>query len=400
MLISVCISQEQEGNQYLFSEEISSNVYITENSPNTGNLIDTINIEKDEILDLENIPSHFPIEEKNSDSDNKDDFFNMSLVDTINLEKSKSYDIKNVLDEVQCSLMDSLIDPFYPSFKSEKLPIHIETEPSSLMETKDTEHKYSVELENKLGETPSTLPDSQTQPSNLPLEHENSIIYIETDPPSISLMGTKYTEHKYYVELQDTLGEIPSTLPDSQTQSFNLLFEHDYAINVTHGKSFSVNNLMNTENVEQEDPVELQNILDEILNTLPDSLTEPIDLLSEHENSTIHAEAGPSNISLMGTENEKHNDSYNPQYIFNYSLVTPNYLKEEFLNLLLEDQCPSINYEDIFPTTSNLMIPENVEDEEYIKLQIIPVDFPIEKPATTINYNEDMSLLDEIEQIS
>ncbi|CRG85823.1 fam-j protein [Plasmodium relictum] len=348
ILINICISQEsQEESPDLFSEEISSNIYIKESSPSMRNLIDTVNIEQDEILDLESTYIPFPMEEKNSNSDNEDYPFGMGLIDTINLEKSESCDIANILDEIL-----------------------------------------------------NTLPDSLTEPIDLLSEHENSTIHAEAGPSSISLIDTKDTEHKYHVKLQNTLSEILSTSPDSQTQSFNLLFEHNYAINVTHGKSFSVNNLMNTENVKQEDPVELQNILDEILNTLPDSLTEPIDLLSEYENSIIHAEAGPSNISLMGTENEKHNDSHKPQSIFNYPSVTPNYLKGEFLNSLLEDQCPSINYEDILPTTSNLMIPENVEHEEYIKLQISPVDFPIEKPATTINYNEDMSLLDEIEQIS
>ncbi|CRG84728.1 fam-j protein, partial [Plasmodium relictum] len=239
----------------------------------------------------------------------------MSLVDIINIEKSKSYDIKNILDEVQCSLMDSPMDPFYPSFKNENLPIYIEKE-----------------------------------------------------------------------------SEILSTLPDLKIPPENLLLEHDL-INVTDRKPFSVKKLVNTENVEHEDSAEIQDVLDEILNTLPDSLTEPIDLLPEHENSTIYAEAGPSNINLMNIKNVKDVDFYNLSNIFSDSSVTPNYFKGEFLNLLLKDQCSSINYEDILPTTSNLIIPENVKDEEYIKLQISPVDFPIEKPATTINYNEDMSLL-------
>ncbi|CRG85270.1 fam-j protein, partial [Plasmodium relictum] len=237
---NICISQElQEGNPYLFLEEISSNIHTRENSPSMRNFIDAVNIEKDEIL--------------------------------------------------------------------------------------------------------STLSDSQIQPVNLHLEHENSTIHTETESSSISLMGTENVEYEDYVELQNALGGILRTLPDSQI---------------------------------------------------------PFNLPLEYENSTIHTEIESSSISLMGTENEKHKDSYNSQPILNYSSVTSNYLKGEFLNLLSEDQCSTINYEDIIPTTSNLMIPENVGNEEYIELQIIPVDFPIEKHATTINYNEDMSSVDEIEQIS
>ncbi|CRG85622.1 fam-j protein [Plasmodium relictum] len=301
--------------------KISSNICTRENSPSVRNLIDTVNIEQDEILDLENAYSHFPIEEKNSDSNNKDDFFSMSLVDIINIEKSKSYDIKNILDEVQCSLMDSPMDPFYPSFKNENLPIYIEKE-----------------------------------------------------------------------------SEILSTLPDLKIPPENLLLEHDL-INVTDRKPFSVKKLVNTENVEHEDSAEIQDVLGGILRTLPGSQIEPLGLPHEHENSTIHAEAGPSNMSLMDT-NVKHEDFYNISNIFSDSSVTPSYSKGGFLELLLEDQCSTINYEDELPSTSNLTIPENVENEGYAKLQIIPVDFSIEKPTRTINDNEDMISVDEIEQIS
>ncbi|CRG84478.1 fam-j protein [Plasmodium relictum] len=293
LLINICISQEpQEGNPDLSLEEIYSNIHTRNNFPNTGNSIDTVNIEQDEILDLENISSHFFIEEKNSHSDNEDYPFSMGLVDTINLEKSESCDITNILDEVQCSLMDSLIKPFYPSFES------------------------------------------------------------------------------------------------------------DYTIDATHEKLFSVNNLMNTENVEHEDSVEIQNSLGEILSALPDSHTQPLDLPLEYENSTVHTETRCFNISLMDTKDQKHNDLYNPQSILDYSSGTPIYLKGGFLELLLEDQYPSISYENVLPTTSSLTIPRSVKNEEYDKLQIIPVDSPTEKPAKAINDNKDMSSVEEIEQIS
>ncbi|CRG84187.1 fam-j protein [Plasmodium relictum] len=237
ILINVCISHELQGrSQDLFSEKISSNIYARENSPNTRNLIDAVDIEQDEILDLENTFIHFPIEEKNSDSGNEDNFFNMDLFETINLEKGKSSNIKNVLGETDSPLMDSPIDPLYPSF-----------------------------------------------------ENKNSAIHIETNSSSISLNETKIIESK---------------------------------------------------------------------------------------------------------------DSYNPQPILNYSSATPNYLEGGFLSLLLEDDCSPINYENILPTTSNLMFLENEEHEKYIELETTLFNLPIEKPVTTINDNEDMSSVDEIEKIS
>ncbi|CRG85244.1 fam-j protein, partial [Plasmodium relictum] len=52
----------------------------------------------------------------------------------------------------------------------------------------------------------STLSDSQIQPVNLHLEHENSTIHTETESSSISLMGTENVEYEDYVELQNALG--------------------------------------------------------------------------------------------------------------------------------------------------------------------------------------------------
>ncbi|CRG84859.1 fam-j protein [Plasmodium relictum] len=485
----------QQRNSDLFLEQISSNMYTRKNSPSMRNFIDAVNIEQDEILDSENTLSHFPTEEKNSDSDNKDDFLKMSLVDTINLEKSKSCDIKNILDELQSSLMDSLIESFYPSFENENLSIHNETEFSSvsLMSTENTEYEDFVDLKNNLSEIPNTIPDSltepldlhseqdystiytktesssislmgienvecedsdelpkilevlstspdpQIQPPDLPPKPENSIIHIETEPSNISLMGTTDTEHKYYVELQNALGEILSTLPDSQIEPLDLPPEHENSVIHIETEPSSIS-LVGTKDTEHKYYVELQNALGEIISTLPDSQIEPLDLPPESDYSTNVIDGKPFNVkNLINIENVEHEDSYNLLNIFNDSQVIPNYLEMRFLESSLEDHSSTIKNDNIPSSTSNLMLSES-ERGNFVELQTIlfnplteqqNLSFYIEKgssridklmhtpseksielenilPNISINqsttaisdYEKDTTLVDEIEQTS
>ncbi|CRG84706.1 fam-j protein [Plasmodium relictum] len=299
-------------------------MHTRENSPSMRNFIDAVNIEQDEIFDSENTLSHFPVEEKNSDSDNEDYHFNTNLVDIINLEKSKSCDIANILDEVQCSLMDSLIDPFYPSYEKDYLTINTEAESSSisLVGTKNVEYEDSIDLKNTLDEASNILPDLLEEPLDLPLEPNYSTTHTEAESSSISLISRK--------------------------------------------------------NVENEDSVEIQNILNELLNTLPDSQIQSIDLPLELNYSTVHNETESSRISLIKTKIVENEDSCNLPNIFSDSYVTSNYLERGFFELPLGGHSSTIRNDSIPSSTNNLMFSES-ESEKSIELQNNFFNPPIEQ---------------------
>ncbi|CRG85274.1 fam-j protein, partial [Plasmodium relictum] len=325
ILINICISQEQQNdNLDLFSEKISSNNYTREMFPGIRNSIYTTNIEQDETLDLVNTSINFLTKQNNLATDDEDDPFNMSLVDTMNnLEKSESNGIKNIMDEVQSTLIDSLIEPFYSFFENEHSNIHTEKEScnTSLIGTKNVEHEDLVELQNILDEILNTSPDSRIESIDLSLERDYSTIQTEKESYRISLMGTKNVEHEDLVELQNILDEILNTSPDSREKSIDLSLEQDYSTIQTEKESYRIS-LMGTKNVEHEDLVELQNILDEILNTSPDSREESIDLSLEQDYSTIQTEKESYRISLMGTKNVEHEDLVELQNILDEILNT------------------------------------------------------------------------------
>ncbi|CRG84729.1 fam-j protein [Plasmodium relictum] len=337
ILISICISQELQGrNPDLSLEKISSNVYITENSPNTGNLIDAVDIEQDETLSLESICIHFPVEEKNSDSDNKNDFFMMNLVDTINLEKSELCNINNAIYEAQIALLDPLTEPLFSSFENENSIIHTETKFSnvSLMCAENVEHEDSIDIKNTLDEASNTLPDSLEESTYLPSEHKNLTIYTEEESSSISLIGTKDADH--------------------------------------------------------EESVEIQKILNELLSTLPDSQVQPVDLPLKPENSTVHTGTEPSNIGLIGTKIIEHENSCNISSIFSDPHVTSNYSERGSLDLPLGEHNLSFYIGEGSSNVGKLM---HVAYEK-------PIELENTLPSFSINHDdqEDTRLVDIIEQ--
>ncbi|CRG84723.1 fam-j protein, partial [Plasmodium relictum] len=272
----------------------------------------------------------------------------------------------------------------YSTIQTEKESYRI-----SLMGTKNVEHEDLVELQNILDEILNTSPDSREKSIDLSLEQDYSTIQTEKESYRISLMGTKNVEHEDLVELQNILDEILNTSPDSREESIDLSLEQDYSTIQTEKESYRIS-LMGTKNVEHEDLVELQNILDEILNTSPDSRTESIDLSLEQDYSTIHTEKESSRINLMGKKNVEHEDSYNLSNTFSDSQVTPNYLEKGFLELPLGDQSSTIKNAGIPSSTSNLMLTENKEHEKFVELETIPFNPPIEQ-QNLIFYIEERS---------
>ncbi|CRG84891.1 fam-j protein [Plasmodium relictum] len=189
------------------------------------------------------------------------------------------------------------------------------------MGTKHVEYEDSVEIQKILNELLSTLPDSQAQPVNLPLEPNYSTVYTGTESSGINLMGTKNVEYEDSVEIRKILNELLSTLPDSQAQPVDLSLEPNYSTAYTGTESSGIN-LMGRKNVEHEDSVEIRKILNELLSTLPDSQAQPVDLSLEPSSMDISSDNTQS-CKKKGKRNYEDTDGLGNQDSGNYVYISP-----------------------------------------------------------------------------